>query len=152
MMKRNDGFTLVELMVSIAISTVITAGVLSILLFGMRINIKTTDNVKQQNAMNMLSQIVQKVAEESNIIIDEEGKTITNADGFKLEFVDKKIKMNGTVFMEDVLSFEAKIDPANNLLTVTIQVGESSEKSTEYTTKAYCRLYSPPANEGDTTE
>ena len=152
MMKRNEGFTLIELIVSIAVSTIVTAGVLSVLLFGMRINAKTANNVKQQNAVNMLSQIVQTVSEESNIVVDKENKTIKNSAGFELVYSSDTIKLNGTVFMEDVISFEPEMDESNKLLTLTVKIGETREKSTEYVTKAYCRLYQPLESEGGTAE
>jgi prepilin-type N-terminal cleavage/methylation domain-containing protein len=152
MMKRNEGFTLVELIVSIAVSTIVTAGVLSIPLFGMRINAKTAGNVKQQNAMNMLTQIVQSVAEENNITVDEENNIIQSTEGFQLELKSGDIYLNNTVFMEGVLSFEPVMDDENKLLTLTVQVGESPEKAATYITKVYCRLYIPPTpDEGGNT-
>ena len=159
MTKRNDGFTLVELIVSIAISTIITAGVLSILLFGMRINAKTADNVKQQNATNMITQIVQTVAEEPNVAIhnntivllklDENGEIYINSNGnFEIYRVlvkcdGKNILLNNTVFMENVSNIVVSMND-NNLLTMQIWMFENDiNNPPDYTTSAYCRLYTP---------
>ncbi len=160
MMKRNDGFTLVELIVSIAISTVITGSVLSILLFGMRINAKTADNVKQQNAVNMLSQVVQVVAEEPNIAVhdnqivflsvDDEGNIVTDSEGNAViaqvfvRWVGEDILLNDSVFMEDVTSFTAAMD--KSLLTIELTTNEK-----EYSASVYCRMI-PTPDQGGATE
>jgi len=165
-MKRNDGFTLVELMVSIAISTIVTAGVLSILLFGMRINAKTANNVKQQNAANMLTQIVQTVAEEPNVAvqdntivllqIDEEGKIELNEGKPVISRVFVKcdgenILLNDTIFMEDVSKIEVSMND-KKLLTMRIWIVGNESNTPDYTTSAYCRLNSTPIpDEGGTT-
>ena len=142
MMKRNDGFTLVELMVSIAVSTIVTAGVLSILLFGMRINAKTADNVKQQNAVNMLTQIVQTVAEEPNIAIQGNGIVLLKVDAeekivIKQVFLEQNgtnILLNGTIFMENVSNFTPKWN--GKLLTIEIKTTDGNS----YNSSAYYRF------------
>lgn len=158
MMKRNEGFTLIELILAISIGTIITAAVLSVLLFGMRINLKTTASVQQVNATNMLTQIVQSVAEESNIAvrdnqivfleIDNNGIIVTDSEGnavIRNVFVSwngKEILLNNSVFMEDVDHFTAVLSEDNQLLTVTLKTNGK-----EYTASAYCRL-----NQGGSTD
>ena len=164
MIKHNEGFTLVELMVSIAISTIVTAGVLSVLLFGMRINAKTANNVKQQNATNMLTQIVQQVAEEPNIAVqdntivllqvDEEGKIIFSEgkpviDRVFVKCDDNNILLNDTVFMEDVSKIVVSMND-KKLLTMKIWITGNTTETPDHTTSAYCRLYTPTLAEGGT--
>ena len=150
MMKRNDGFTLVELIVSIAISTIVTAGVLSILLFGMRINAKTANNVKQQNVTNMLTTIVQDIAEESGIeiITTETGVIAQGKDGApKIEFIkeEKAVYLNNTKFMDEVKNFTLNYDETSLLLSLTIELDDNgNEEGTKYTIKNYCRLNANP--------
>lgn len=148
MMKRNDGFTLIELILAIAIGVLITAAAVSVLLFGMRINLKTTASVQQVNATNMLTQIVQSVAEEQSVTVSVDKQTIESASGFTLTFEDKKILLNGSVFMEDVGSFTADLSADHRLLTVTI-----TADGKEYTATTYCRLNTTPTpDEGGGTE
>lgn len=142
MMKRNEGFTLIELILAISIGTIITAAVLSVLLFGMRINLKTTASVQQVNATNMLTQIVQSVAEEHAITIGENGQSITNDNGFRLIFENNALLLNNSVFMENVDHFTAVLSEDNQLLTVTLKTNGK-----EYTASAYCRL-----NQGGSTD
>lgn len=142
MMKRNEGFTLIELILSISIGTLITGAVLSVLLFGMRVNLKTTANVQQVNATNMLTQIVQSVAEEQEITVSDDHRTIENAQGFKLSFNGTSILLNGSVFMEDVSDFKAELSDDKKLLTITLKVNDK-----EYIAKTYCRL-----NQGGTAD
>lgn len=150
MMKRNDGFTLVELIVSISISTIVTAGVLSILLFGMRINAKTASNVKQQNVTNMLTTIVQNMAEESGIEIEDSENIVTvqSKDGApKIEFIkaDKAVYLNNTKFMDEVRDFTADYDETRLLLSLTIELDDNDgAEGTKHTIKSYCRLNATP--------
>ena len=155
MMKRNDGFTLVELMVSIAIASLITMAALSTMLLGLRINQQTSINAKQQNATNMLMQVIQKVSEEPNITTPPENEnkiSICSNDTVIIEWdrVAKAIYMGNstTPYMENVLSFETDINK-NNLLTLTIKVGETEDKYNEYTASVYCRLNETPDQGGN---
>ena len=147
MMKRNDGFTLLELIVSIAVGTIVTAAALSVLLFGMRINNKTTDSVKQLNATNMLTQLVQTVAEEPNVgilenkivllDIEKNAKNGTETITIKQVLVEKNdsnILLNGTVFMEGVSDFTANWN--DKLLFIEIK----TENGTTYSTSVCYRF------------
>lgn len=147
MMKRNEGFTLIELILAISIGTIITAAVLSVLLFGMRINLKTTASVQQVNATNMLTQMVQSITEEQSVNVSNE-YTIEGANGFKLTFENGSILLNNTVFMEDIEDFTAKLSDDHRQLTVTIKAGGKN-----YTATTYCRLNPTPIpDEGGSTE
>lgn len=145
MMKRNDGFTLVELIITIAVATLITAAATSILVLGLRINAKTTDNVKQQNATNMLNHVVQTVAEGTEIKITVNNKDVTiqgKNDNPIIKYSDANdvIKLNGTDFMEDVDSFSATLSQDQQLLTLTLTTNGKTYKAS-----TYCRLNPTPA-------
>lgn len=160
MMRRNEGFTLIELIVTIAVATLITAAATSTLLLGLRINTKTTENVKQQNATNMLNHVVQTVAEYQNITVSTDKLAIVdegNNEIVYVEFVGDVIKLNGTEFMDNVDSFTASLSSDNQLLTVTIKTNGET-----YTAASYCRTNptptpvptptpTPPLAEGGTT-
>ena len=150
MMKRNAGFTLVELIITIAVATLLTAAATSILVLGLRINAKTTDNVKQQNATNMLAYAVQNIAENRDIYVNEDKTAVQNENGSTdyIKFEGDIVYLNGNVFMEDVSFFEAKLSDDTKLLTITLRTNGK-----EYTASAYCRLNPiPTSDEGGTTE
>ncbi len=155
MMKRNDGFTLIELIISISIGTIITAAALSILLFGMRINLKTTASVQQVNATNMMMQLLQKVAEEPNIAVkdnqillvqfDDNGNVSDSQVFVKCD--GKNILLNNTVFMEDVCKIAVTMND-KNLLTMQIWIVGNTSESPDYTTSVYYRM--TPTHGGST--
>ena len=137
MHKHNEGFTLIELVVSMAIALLITGAALSVLLFGMRINAQTTANVKQQNETNMLVQILQNIAEEKNMVVSDDGTSVSSNDGtVSVSYANNTIKLNNSEFMTDVTGFEATMSPDNRLLTINLNNGE-------YIATVYCRLNTP---------
>ena len=140
MMKRNDGFTLIELMVSVAIGTLITLAATTTLLLGLRINAQTTDNIKRQNTTDMLVQVLQDVAEEPDIWVDMENTGIYGKDGTAyVTFENNTIFLRDTIFMEEVDSFKAVLTEDNQLLTISIAVDGIT-----YDASAYCRLNPTP--------
>jgi len=62
-LRKNDGITLVELMVSIAIGTMIFAAATTVLLLGFRIHAKTTDSIEQQYTARMVISMLEQMAE-----------------------------------------------------------------------------------------
>lgn len=62
-LRKNDGLTLVELMVSIAIGTMIFAAATTVLLLGFRIHGKTTDSIEQQYTARMVISMLEQMAE-----------------------------------------------------------------------------------------
>lgn len=144
MMKRNDGFTLVELILSISVGTIITAAAVSVLLFGTRINHKTTVSVQQVNATNMLTQIVETAAEgtEMDVILSDNDVTLKGKSGTpKIEYIHSRgeILLNDSVFMEDVTEFTATLSENHRQLTITLITDGK-----EYSATTYCRLNPTP--------
>ncbi len=67
MRKNNSGFTLVELMVSIAIAAIVFAAASSFMLFGMRMEKTASENAAAQNESNILLRVLESVAAEGRI-------------------------------------------------------------------------------------
>lgn len=139
MMKRNEGFTLVELMVSIAISTLVITAATSTLLLGLRINAQTTKNIEQQNTTDLLMQVLQNVAEEENISVTPDEKSIKIEDTSIVSYADNTIYLRDVIYMENVDEFKAELTKNNQLLTIQIKIGEHTYKAS-----AYCRLNPTP--------
>lgn len=154
MIRKTEGFTLLELIISIAVGTMITIAATTTLLLGLRINAGSTENVKQQNTTSMLVQVLENIAEEQNIVVSGDhrsiAKEITAEETKTFVIFDestKTLNLNGNVFMEDVDSFEAKFDDTNKLLTIRIETN-----NTPYTASIYCRLNPPVSNDDEDTE
>ena len=147
-MKRNEGFTLVELIVSIAIASLIMMAATSTMLLGLRINAQTTKNIQSQNATDMLMQVLQRAAEETITIYEDKVNDKVVKTTIKIpdnsEFIvynhgTPELLLNGSVFMKEVTDFEAVLSENNSLLTVTIETNGK-----KYTSSVYCRLNPTP--------
>lgn len=149
MMKRNEGFTLVELLVAIVVGTLVTAAASTLLLMGLRINKRSADLAVQQNATRMLLEVMGEVVAEEGYRLDTDGSgwTITGAeaDDKVVSFHDNAIYLRNTELLEEVAASEAKVEASNSkLLTITITM----EDGKEYTSTIYCRFLgeNPPEN------
>ena len=149
MMKRNEGFTLVELLVAIVVGTLVTAAASTLLLMGLRINKRSADLAVQQNATRMLLEVMGEVVAEEGYRLDTDGNgwTITGAeaDDKVVSFHDNAIYLRNTELLEEVAASEAKVEASNSkLLTITITM----EDGKDYTSTIYCRFLgeNPPEN------
>ena len=153
--KKNDGLTLVELMVSIAIGTMIFAAATTVLLLGIRINHHTTDSIMQQYTARTVITMMEQMAEEGSV-----NKTYRASDGsWKLgtklpddegqdeyESVFKKIilsysSVNQTIYTGDLETpilenvVASYIVMEGNVLTVSLEDTEGT-----YSSSVYCRI------------
>lgn len=65
--KNDAGFTLVELIVAMAMAVIVTAAATSVLLLGMRVNRQTADTASQQITVRTLLSTVEKIISEGNV-------------------------------------------------------------------------------------
>lgn len=81
--KKNDGLTLVELIVSIAIGTMIFAAATTVLLLGIRIHHHTTDSIMQQYTARTVIEVFENLVKEGTIerVDGEEDGSWTVVDG-----------------------------------------------------------------------
>ena len=144
MMKRNDGFTLIELIVSVAIGSLITLAATTTLLLGLRINAQTRDNIRHQNTTTTLFQLVERISEEGNVSVDEARESISTNGKVIIRWdeEEKAIVWNESneVFMENVQVFTSDMNTTTHLLTIEIQIGEDPNHVNTYSTSAYCRV------------
>lgn len=162
-MKRNNGgFTLLELVITIAIGSMITIAASTTLLLGLRINAVSTSTVTQQNTTNMLVYVLENIAEKDDVKLEKvekegsENEYVWYIMGNGQDHTTAYIKvdsgtlyLNGTSFMEDIEEFDAGFSTDNRLLTIEITTNSTPKtSSTTYTASIYCRLNDPP-QEGD---
>ena len=145
MMKRfrkSGGFTLVELVVSIAVASLVTMAATTVLMLALRVNRQTSDTATQQYTVRALLTTMEKAATTGNI-----KKVTSNLGSWELlnddnedtppmfEYVafDRQIRSNGIVVMEDVYASNAILE--NGLLSISIETKEGIFEST-----VYCRI------------
>lgn len=143
--KNNEGFTLVELMVTIVVASIVTLAASTVLLLGIRLNKSSSDTAQQQNTVRIFLSVVERMATEGTI---EEVKNDPDSwvlygesDGaeknplFYYSSVQSTIFTggnNGTPLMEGVIG--SHVSMIGDLLTVEVKTEDGN-----YTTSVYCR-------------
>ncbi len=156
--KHNAGFTLVELVVAMAIAVIVTAAASSVLLMGMRINRQTANTASQQMTVRALLNVVEKAATDGNIqdvitdyeswqLVDSEIKADETNPSYRVIFgFDSKtqtiytgrvvsegqITNEGTIVLEGVYASNAIIE--GKLLSVSVETKEGI-----FASSIYCR-------------
>ena len=140
MRKSTSGFTLVELIVSIAVGAIVMGAALSFLLMGMRMQSRSYETASQQNSIRIVMALVENLAKEGEIAAlhsDNDGWYITGDDPaiylLQYDASDKTISIRGTEVMSGLESSTATLK--ERLLTITI-----TTKYGTYETSVYCRV------------
>ena len=129
MLKRNEGFTLVELLVTIVVGTLITAAATTLLLTGMRINNRSNELAVQQNTTRMLMEA--GVTEVAQVLVD----SVYDMAGGAGEFAILSASSTATnqnawiAAMETIIAGDAKY--ADLVWVETVYGDDESQKSTD---------------------
>lgn len=160
--RKSGGFTLVELVVSIAVASLVTVAATTMLMLALRVNRQTSDTASQQNTVRALLSTMEKAATDGNIkkVVSKLdswqliGMDISTGDDgeivktekaiFSFDSFDRTISANGVVVLEGVYASNAILE--DNLLSISIETQEGIFEST-----VYCRLGINPG-EGESTE
>lgn len=147
--KQNAGLTLIELVVAIAMATIVTAAATSVLLMGLRINRQTGDTASQQITVRSLLNVMEDAAVGGNItkvesdFVDAETQEtqygswlVKGKDGqtviFQYNAKEQTIYTNGVAVLEGVIASNAIME--GQLLSVSVET-----KTGIYTSSVYCR-------------
>lgn len=144
--KHNAGFTLVELVVAIAMATIVTAAATSVLLMGLRINRQTSDTASQQMTVRALLNVMENAAADGKITdvksdyaswtlietVEDGGESKENSI-FSYDANTQTISTNGTPVLTGVYASNAILE--GNLLSISIETKEGI-----YTSSIYCRM------------
>lgn len=136
MKKSNQGFTLVELVVTIAVASIVMLAATTTLNSYMRISKQGADINKQQNEVRVVLEVMENLASEKQIkLSDDEQQVLEAGSGQPLFYYSDGTIFSGAgaVLMEGVESFSAEIDGSLLMLTVETKKGK-------YATSVYCRL------------
>lgn len=142
-LRKNGGFTLIEMVVCIAIASLVTMAATTVLLLALRVNRQTSDTATPQYTVRSLLTAIEKAAMEGSIksvktdhlnyweLCNDEGSAI-----FRYSAFDKEIKVNGTVVLEDIQASNATME--GNLLNIVLVTQEGS-----FDASIYCRGWIP---------
>ena len=123
-LRDNKGVTLVELLVTIAIGSLITLAATTILLLGLRIHKQSTQTATIQNQVRVGITVIEELVKENPA--SEVGNILTYEDG-----VLRYASTDG-VIMENISEYEFQVE--GQLVTINLIVDEK-----EYELKIYCR-------------
>ena len=158
--KQNAGLTLIELVVAMAIATVVTAAAASVLFFGLRINRQTGDTASQLITVRSLLNVVENAAADGNIkgiitnhasweLVNVEIEKGGDANNYRAIFgfdaeknriytgreydENRDVLNEGTTILEGVYASNVTIE--GDLLSVSIETKEGI-----FSTSIYCRI------------
>lgn len=150
--KQNAGLTLIELVVAMAIATVVTAAAASVLFFGLRINRQTGDTASQQITVRSLLDVMENIASSGNI--KEVVSNIPAGEGepeeygswmligkddrivFRYDAREQTIYTNDVPVLGGVYASNAIME--GQLLSISVETKEGI-----YTSSIYCRTAEP---------
>jgi len=168
---KNDqaGLTLVELLVTIAVGSVVMLADCTMLLFGLRINNQSTKNTMGQNTVQVLMEALEDVAAEAQnlgIVSEPDSWMIYDTNGTTDNPADDKVVYTylsanqtiysgravepttnlliGTPFLKGIHASEVEYDAAKKLLTIDVQTAAEDN----YSTSIYCRMGTSEVSNG----
>lgn len=147
-LKRQDGFTLVELVVGIACATMVMAAAAALLLMGARIQRTLRDEAKEQQTVRIVLTMLEDLASEGGfdrVITTETGWELQNKAGTTvIAYENGSLSGAGenNVLLDGLKVAHAELN--GQLLTFTFETDQNS-----YESSVYCRLIPQAGNTGD---
>ena len=138
--KQNGGFTLVELVIAIAVAALVTAAATTVLMLALRVNRQAGDTASNQNTVRALLTAMEKAAAEGNIKNLESSfdswvlKGDDEREIFRYSSEKQSIYTNGTEILRDVYASHATY--VNGLLTISVETASST-----YSYSVFCRTW-----------
>lgn len=161
-MKRNEGFTLVELLVAMVVGSIVTLAATSVLLLGLRYNAISIGAAQRQNTTRIIMSLLEGVASEGRItgveshldswkVLGEEDTVyISYHSGAKAIYAneyptdeDGNIIEGGTKLLENVIAAHVSLAD-NGLITLSVETEDGS-----YTSSVHCRNYKTTTEDGE---
>ena len=140
MKKSNYGFTLVELVVTIAVASIVMLAATTVLTSYMRISKQGSDINAKQSEVRILLEVMEHTVSEKRIKVSDNNQKVLEIleNGneqtlFYFDDVNDTIYSDTAVLMEGVEKFQAHL--SENLLMLIVET-----ENGEYATSVYCRL------------
>lgn len=152
-MKKTDGFTLIELVVGILATTLVSGAIMTFLLMGLKTNRATIDaNTDQRNAKIMIT-MMEKLASEGVIssveyigseefenrdwiLFDEHDNVLLSFSGARGSLLGRE----GASMMDGVVSSSVNLSESEDTLTGRLLTFSLKTAHGEYTSSVFCRL------------
>lgn len=143
--KSNAGFTLMELVVTIAIASIVTVAATSVLMLALRVNRQASDTASQQKTVRALLSTMEDAAADGNIkslvsnfdswqlVGESESEETPPTAIFEYDSDEQTIYAHGVSVLEGVYASHAVLD--GDLLTISVETAEGT-----YTSSIWCRL------------
>lgn len=149
-MKRNEGYTLVELMVVILVAAIVMAAGTTVLLMGIRMHKASTEQATRQINTRIVLSALEELASETEIQKPEVAESgswwVRNGAGKPIFSynADAESIFPGEETTNPLLTevTDATVDLMGTLLTITVTID-----GTEYTSSVYCRLVETTSSE-----
>lgn len=146
MIKRNDGFTLVELLCAIVAGSIVTAATATILLLGLRLNANATNTATRDNQVVIGLSVLGDLAKENDIEVTREATgawSVKDKTGNVLYSYQSgnpgAICVSGnTPLIENVQAASIDGPDATGLLKIVLTVDDE-----QYPLAVYCRMFTP---------
>lgn len=138
--RNNGGFTLVELLVTIVVSSVVTLAATTVLLLGLRLNNQASGTVTRQNTTRILLSVLENIASEGTIekvkSEPDSWQVIGEGDQVLLSYnaaSDTVYTGTSTPLMEGVIASHMSLE--GQLLTFAVETEDGT-----YSASVYCRM------------
>ena len=152
MKKGSPGFTLVEMIVTIAAMSIVCAAATIIMITSFRTNRMLTDSSQKQMGIELISEAIENISGfsgiatpgNSSITLDGKdyiSKTPMNDGSGNPRIIEGQqmydLNLNGASVVRDVVSFAPSLDETDHILSYTIEVLQNG-KIEQYTCSVYC--------------
>ena len=148
-LRKNGGFTLVEMVVCIAIASLVTMAATTVLMLALRVNRQTSDTASKQYTVRTLLSTMENAAVDGSIksvktdhinyweLLNEKSEAI-----FRYSAFDKTISVNGTKVLDDIYASNAVLE--DNLLNIVLVTKDGT-----FDASIYCRTMKPEAGDSE---
>lgn len=149
--RKSGGFTLVEMVVCIAIASLVTMAATTVLMLALRVNRQTSDTASKQYTARTLLTAMENAAMDGSIkslktdhlnyweLLNDDTE---NPPVFSYDAFDKTISVNGIVVLEDIYASNAVIE--DNLLSIVLVT-----KDEIFEASIYCRTMKPEVGDSE---
>ena len=133
---RKSGFTLVEMIVTIAVSSLICIAATTLLISNLRLTKALTNTSQSQLAVSLINEVMRDISTQNNIKVEDDIIKLNGNDFLSFEAAEECLKLNSTEYLDNVTGFVAE-PKGDHLLYYKITVKQAGGP-TDYEGYIYC--------------